>query len=61
MRPPRPVFRIPLLVGGASAAGLLGALLIEEIGPVLAWLGLSLPLVLILWHGARALGRARSG
>ncbi len=57
----RAVFGVPLLVGLATLAGLLAALL-HEGGWVAAWLSLSLPLALIAWHVGKAYGgRAQLG
>ncbi|MBY0295920.1 MAG: hypothetical protein K2X71_07775 [Methylobacterium sp.] len=53
----RSVFRIPLLVGLASLAGLLSALFFEGPGWVAAWIGLGLPLALVAWHVGLALIR----
>ena len=58
----RAVFGVPLLVGLATLAGLLAALLHEGAGWVAAWLSLSLPLALIAWHVGKAyLGKVQIG
>ncbi|TGE00589.1 hypothetical protein [Methylobacterium nonmethylotrophicum] len=50
----RAVFGVPLIVGAATLAGLLAALLHEGAGWVAAWFGLGLPLALTVWHVVRA-------
>jgi hypothetical protein len=54
----RSVFAMPLIIGLASAAGLLAALLLGEIGRYLAWLAVGSPIITVTWFGLRQ-GRKR--
>jgi amino acid permease len=49
----RSVFAMPLIIGLASAAGLLAALLLGEIGRYLAWLAVGSPIITVMWFGLR--------
>jgi uncharacterized membrane protein YcjF (UPF0283 family) len=49
----RRVFAIPLLLAILSAIGLLSALLGDNFWDALSWLGLGVPVVVILWFVAR--------
>jgi hypothetical protein len=49
----RRIFRIPLLLGLLSAIGLVSALLGDDLWDALSWLGLGLPVAVILWHWGR--------
>lgn len=44
------VFRWPLLIGVASAIGLVSALLADGVWDALSWALLSLPLLVSLWY-----------
>lgn len=47
------VFAIPALIAVLTMAGLMSALLVEEIGPPLSWLALSMQLLVLGWYGGR--------
>jgi hypothetical protein len=47
------VFRWPLLIGVASAAGLVSALLADGVWDAVSWALLSLPLLVALWFIGR--------
>lgn len=47
------VFRWPLLIGVASSAGLVSALLADGVWDAVSWALLSLPLLVGLWHACR--------
>jgi hypothetical protein len=49
----RAVFGAPLIVGFASLAGLLAALLLGEIGRCLSWLAVGSPVIVVAWLLAR--------
>ncbi|HET6223908.1 MAG TPA: hypothetical protein VFE11_17155 [Dongiaceae bacterium] len=49
----RRVFAIPLLLAVLSAIGLLSALLGDNFWDALSWLGLGVPVAVILWFVAR--------
>ena len=49
----RSVFAVPLIIGLASAGGLLAALLLGEIGRYFAWLAVGSPIVAVTWLLAR--------
>jgi hypothetical protein len=49
----RSVFGAPLLIGFASMAGLLAALLFGEIGRYLSWLAVGSPILAVAWLLAR--------
>ncbi|RVU15467.1 hypothetical protein [Methylobacterium oryzihabitans] len=60
----RRVFGIPLVVGIAGILGLVSALVFEGPGRVAAWIGVGLPLALVVWFVGRAYGgrsASRSG
>lgn len=46
----RRVFAVPVVIAVLTVAGLLSALLVEEIGQPVSWLALSVPLVILAWH-----------
>lgn len=54
---PREVFRIPVLLGVATAVGLLSALFGDDGWDVLSWLALLVPIAVVGWAWRRA-GRA---
>ena len=43
------VFGIPMLIGLASAAGLMFALLLGDAGRIFCWFAVGLPIVLVIW------------
>jgi hypothetical protein len=47
------VFGKPLLLGLASAIGLLSALLGDGVWDVVSWVMLGVPLAIIVWYAAR--------
>jgi hypothetical protein len=49
----RRVFGLPLLLGLLSAVGLLSALLGDGPWDALSWLGLGVPVAVILWYWIR--------
>jgi hypothetical protein len=49
----RSVFGAPLLIGSASLAGLLAALLLGEIGRYLSWFAVGSPIIVVAWLLAR--------
>jgi hypothetical protein len=49
----RRVFGMPLLLGLATVAGLLSALLGQGVWHVLSWILLSLPIAVVAWHLTR--------
>jgi hypothetical protein len=49
----RTVFAAPLMIGLASLAGLLAALLLGEIGRYFSWLAVGSPIVAVAWLVAR--------
>jgi hypothetical protein len=49
----RRVFAIPVLLAVLSAIGLLSALLGDNFWDALSWLGLGVPVTVILWFVAR--------
>jgi hypothetical protein len=55
----RRVFAIPLLLAALSAIGLLAALIGDDFWDALSWLGLGVPIAVILWYVARPERRAR--
>jgi hypothetical protein len=55
----RRVFAIPLLLAVLSAIGLIAALIGDDFWDALSWLGLGVPVVVILWYVARPERRTR--
>jgi hypothetical protein len=55
----RRVFAIPLLLAILSAIGLLAALIGDDVWDALSWLGLGVPVAVILRYVARPERRAR--
>jgi hypothetical protein len=55
----RRVFAIPLLLAVLSAIGLLAALIGDNLWDALSWLGLGVPVAVILWYVARPGRRGR--
>ncbi|WP_375409306.1 hypothetical protein [uncultured Methylobacterium sp.] len=43
------VFAVPALIAVLTVAGLLSALLVEEIGQPVSWLALTVPLLILAW------------
>ena len=55
----RRVFAIPALLAVLSAIGLLAALIGDDLWDALSWLGLGVPVAVILWYVARPERRGR--
>lgn len=47
------VFAAPLIIGVISIAGLLSALLGDDVYDAASWLGLGIPAVLVCWYAFR--------
>ena len=44
-----PVFRVPLILGIASAVGLISALLADGVWDAVSWVTLAMPLLAVAW------------
>ena len=49
----RHLWRLPILLGGITAVGLLSGLLGDGAWDAVAWLGLGVPVAAGLWYGLR--------
>lgn len=49
----RQVFAAPLAIAALSGIGLVSALLGDDVWDVLSWLGLAVPICVILWYWLR--------
>lgn len=47
------VWTAPTVLGVATAAGLISALVSDDIGDVLAWLALGAPVATVMWYAPR--------
>jgi hypothetical protein len=45
------IWRWPVIIATVSMIGLLAGLIFDGLGDLLAWLALSPPVVLSVWHG----------
>jgi len=50
---PTQIWAAPIVLGLASAVGLIAALLSDGLGDVLSWAALAAPVATVLWHSLR--------